>query len=560
MNRKPTARRVMAVVGIVGLLVTACGGRTAGTPSGGEQQLTTTTQPGTKPVDKIVWAVYRDVNSLDPIFAFDYPENTTDSLLYESLLRQGPDGSVGPGLATLTYPDQSTMVFTLKPGVTFWDGNPVTTDDVIYSLNRNIDANLGGFYVAIFSRVQSITATGTNQVTMTLKKPDYWLASEMASIPGMIIEKKFAQAQGKNYGTPAGQIMGTGAYKFQSWQPGVAVVVVRNDSYWNAAVKPLVREIDIKGVPKDDVLTSAFLTGGVNGSFTQSLTTINQLKASSKVKVTYGPGWYTDAFIVSDLKGPLGDVRVRQALSLALDRKGLVDNIYHGGAVVPRWISNQGTFGYGKSVFDAAYNAAPDMTQDLTKAKQLIVDAGATGKAITIGMSLDLTGISTESTALKAAAEAIGMKATLHSVSADNFINFFTDPKARVGIDGFFTLNYGDYAGPEALLATLLLPEGTQNFSGYGLAKPNWTGQGTDPHAANDSAAATMMDDARSTADPNARAQKVADVEKLVATDLPWIPVVQPVVPLVTSSNLTGTYASFAYMFAPWADKLGGTG
>src|ERR1700674_1979073 len=559
MIRKVTTRKVMAAVGVLGLLVTACGGRTAGTSSGGGQQLATTTTPGTKPVDKIVWAVYRDVISLDPIFAYDYPENTSDSLLYESLLRQGPDGSVGPGLATLTYPDQTTMVFTLKPGITFWDGTPLTTDDVVYSLNRNTDANLAGFYGPVFSRVKSIAATGSNQVTFTLSKPDYWLASEMASIPGMIIEKKFAQAQGKNYGTPAGKVMGTGAFKFQSWQVGVAVVVVRNDSYWDPAVKPLVREIDIKGVPKDDVLTSAFLTGGVNGSFTQSLTTINQLKASSALKVTYGPGWYTDAFIVSDLKGPLGDVRVRQALSLALDRKGLIAAIYKGSATLPKWISHQGTFGYGKSVFQAAYDASPDMTQDLTKAKQLIIDAGATGKSITIGMSQDLTGVSTESSALKAAAEAIGMKATLHSVSAQNFINFFTDPKARVGIDGFFTLNYGDYAGPEALLATLVLPEGLQNFSGYGVSTPSWTGQGTDPQAANDSKAAMMMDDARSTADPNARAQKVADVEKFLATNLPWIPMVQPLIVLVTSTNLTGTYSSFAYMFAPWADKLGGT-
>ena len=68
-----------------------------------------------------------------------------------------------------------------------------------------------------------------------------------------------------------------------------------------------------------------------------------------------------------------------------------------------------------------------------------------------------------------------------------------------------------------------------------------------------------MMDDARGTADPNARAQKVADVEKAIATDLPWIPVLQPLIVLITSNNLSGTYSSFAYMFAPWADKLGGT-
>jgi peptide/nickel transport system substrate-binding protein len=551
MKGKQTIHKVIAAVGVLGLVAVACGGRTTGGTQGG-QQLAVTTRAGTKPVDKVVWAVYRDVNSLDPIFAFDYPENTTDSLLYESLLRQAPDGSIGPGLATLTYPDQNTMVFTLKPNITFWDGSAVTPDDVVYSLLRNTDAKLAGFYPAVFSRVSSITATGANEVTIKLSKPDYWFPGELASIPGMIIEKKFALAQGSNYGTPAGKIMGTGAYKFVSFTPGVAVVMVRNDNYWDPSVKPLVREIDIKGASNDASLTSALLTGGINGSFTQSLTTLDQLKSNSAVTVTYGPGWYTDAFIVSDLKGPLGDVRVRQALSLALDRKGLVDAIYKGTATIPKWISNSGTFGYGKSVFQAAYDSSPDMTQDIAKAKQLIIDAGATGKSITIGMSNELTGISIEAAALKAAAEAIGMKATLHSVSAQNFINFFIDPKARVGVDGFFTLNYGDYAGPEAMLATFLLPDGQQNFDGYGV-------DGKDPNAAEHAKIFQMMDDARGTADPNARAQKVADVEKATSTDLPWIPVLQPLIVLITSNNLSGSYSSFAYMFAPWADKLGGT-
>ena len=84
----------------------------------------------------MTWAVYRDVNSLDPIYAFDYPENTAISLMCESLLRQQPDGSLAPGLATMSTPSPTTLVFTLRPGATFWDGNPVTPADVVYSLDR----------------------------------------------------------------------------------------------------------------------------------------------------------------------------------------------------------------------------------------------------------------------------------------------------------------------------------------------------------------------------------------------------------------------------------------
>ena len=97
--------------------------------------------------------------------------------------------------------------------------------------------------------MKSIAATGSDQVTITLKQPDYWLPGELASMPGVIIEKAFAQKEGKNYGTPSGSIMCTGAYKFKSFAPGVGVTAVPNTHYWNPAVKPLVEQIMIKGVP-----------------------------------------------------------------------------------------------------------------------------------------------------------------------------------------------------------------------------------------------------------------------------------------------------------------------
>ena len=251
MHRFGWMRRGLVMVAATGLVASACSGRSAtptATKSGTSTvTLATTTPAGTKPVGRVVWAVYRDVNSLDPIVAFDYPENTADSVMCESLLRQAPDGSLIPGLASISNPSPTSMVFTLQPGVKFWDGNPVTPTDVVYSLDRNIDPNIVGYYGATFSRVKSIEATGSDQVTITLKQPDYWLEGELASMPGIIVEKKFAEAQGKNYGTPAGGIMCTGLYKLQSFKPGVGVVAVANDNYWNQSVKPLVKEIDIKG-------------------------------------------------------------------------------------------------------------------------------------------------------------------------------------------------------------------------------------------------------------------------------------------------------------------------
>src|SRR6478672_10586961 len=216
MARRPHRWAAVAAVTTLALAAAACGRSAPSTGGGGggssagnvspTKGLVTTSPAGTKPVSSVTWAVYRDVNSLDPIFAFDYPENTAVSLLCESLLRQSPDGAVGPGLATLSTPSPTKYVLTLKSGVHFWDGNPVTPADVVYSLGRAQSSKLGGFYTQVFTRVKSITATGSNQVTITLNQPDYWLQGELASMPGIVIEQKFAEAQGKKYGTPGGSI------------------------------------------------------------------------------------------------------------------------------------------------------------------------------------------------------------------------------------------------------------------------------------------------------------------------------------------------------------------
>ena len=539
---------VAAVAAVTLALVGAACGRSAGNPASGNvsatKGLVTTTPAGTKAVSSVTWAVYRDVNSLDPIYAFDYPENTAVTLMCESLLKQAPDGSLHPGLATLSYRSPTQLVFTLKPGVKFWDGHPVTPADVVYSLERNTNTKLGGFYGLVFNRVQSIQPTGSSQVTITLKQPDYWLPGELSSMPGVVLEKSFVQQQGKNYGTPAGSIMCTGAYMFKSFKPGVGVTAVVNPRYWNSSVKPRVKQILLKGAPDISSFTSAMLTGAIQGSYSAGgIPTLSQLQHSGTVRVYQGPGWSTDAFIVSSFKGTLGDVRVRQALSLALDRQGIIDSVYKGAALMPRWVSNPGTFGYGKSVFNAAYASSPVVSQNIAKAKKLVQDAGATGKTITIGTSSQLADISADAGAYQAAAQAIGLKAVLKSVSAQNYINFFIDPKARQGIDGFLTANYGDYADPASMLATFVLPGGSQNYDNF-----------------NNPQIVSALEQARSTANPNQRAALVVRAEKLTMQQLPWIPDVQPTQQLMLSSKLSGAIASFAYMFAPWANSLGGTG
>ena len=535
----------MAVI-TAGILAASACGRSASPPPEGDSPvkgLVTVTPPGSKPVSSVVWATNRDVISLDPITGLGYPEYTTQSLMCESLLRQAPDGSLQPGLATVSTPSPTTMLFALRPGVKFWDGHPVTASDVVYSLGRAASARLGSAFTTVFDRVASITATGREQVTIRLKQPDYWLEDELASAPGMIIEKSFAERQGKNYGTPAGSIMCTGAYMLKSWTPGTSVVVVRNPHYWNPAIRPLVGQITIKGVPDLASLTAGLLTGAIQGDYGVGVSTLEQLRQSSAVRVYEGPGWTSDVFVVTSLRGVLGDVRVRRALSLALNRQGIINSVYQGAALMPRWMSNPGTFGYGKAVFARAYDGSPPLTPDIAEARKLIKEAGAAGRTITIGTTSQLAVYAGDTAAYQAAAQAIGLKVDLKSVPAQDYIDFLVDPKARAGIDGFPAVNYAGYADPAALLSQAVIPGGLQNYDSF-----------------SDPAITAALDQARGTANPDQRAALVARAEKLAAQQLPWIPDVQPDTVLLLGKGLTGAISSTAYLYSPWANRLGGTG
>ena len=128
-------------------------------------------------------------------------------------------------------------------------------------------------------------------------------------------------------------------------------------------------------------------------------------------------------------------------------------------------------------------------------------------------------------------------------MSAQDYIDFFIDPKFRAGIDGLPGVDYGDYADPAALLNQVVLPGGLQNLDNF-----------------SDPAITAALEQARSMANPDQRAALVAKAEELAAQQLPWIPSVEPDNVLVLSKGLTGTVSSTAYLFSPWADRLGRAG
>lgn len=542
--RRRTVLGIVALGAAVGLTA-ACSGAPA--PSGGSasaktSDFTVDTPAATTDAGDVVWATYRETQTLDPIQGFDYPEQTADSILCDSLLRQKSDMSYGNGLGTLSQPSDTEFDFAINANATFWDGKPVTADDVVFSLKRAADPKGGGFYYGSFDRVKSIEATGPKTVKITLTQPDYWLLGELSSTPGEIVEKAYVEAKGKDFGTVTGGTMCSGPFKLDSWKTGQGVRMVPNPNYWDTSLpKPKLTSLTLIGVPDDATFTAGVETGSISGGYPIALTTLAQLETNSNVKVYQGAPFLSAAMVISATKGPLADPQVRKAVSLALDRKGIINTVFHGAANIPHALEASGTWGTAVDTFKQGYDALPAMDQDLAQAQTLAKSLNIAGQNVTIGTSSGIPALNSEALAFKAACEAIGLKVTIQNVSPSNYINYFIDPKAWGSVDAFATSNYGDYADPSALYKTLALTGGSQNFSGW-----------TNPDVT------AALNAARGEKDDTKRAEDVLKAQQIITDQLVWFPMVAANNVLIMNKKITGAPATFVYMFGPWAASLGG--
>ena len=548
MSHLTPRRRTLAGVVALGAAVSltaACSGAPApstGSTSAKTSGFTVDTPAPTKDAGDVVWATYRETQTLDPIQGFDYPEQTADSILCESLLRQKNDMSYGDGLGKLTQPSDTEFDFEINANATFWDGSPVTAADAVFSLKRAADPKGGGFYSGVFDRVKSIEATGEKTLKITLNEPDYWLLGELSSTPGEIVQQKYAEAKGKDFGTVTGGTMCSGPFKLDSWQTGKGVKMVPNPSYWDTTLpKPKLTSITLIGVPDDATFTAGVKTGAIDGGYVIALSTLGQLSTDSNVKVYQGAPFLAAAMVISATKGPLADPKVRQAVSLALDRKGIINTVFRGAGNVPHALQASGTWGTAVDTFSSAYDALPAMDQDLAKAQADAKALNIAGQTVTIGTSSGIPSLNSEALAFKAACEAIGLKVELQNVSPSNYINYFIDPKAWGSVDAFATSNYGDYADPSSLYKSMAAKGGSQNFSG-------WVNPDVE----------ASLNAARGEKDDTKRAQDVIAAQKIITDQLVWFPMVAANNVLIMNNKVTGAPATFVYMFGPWAAYLGG--
>jgi peptide/nickel transport system substrate-binding protein len=321
------------------------------------------------PADQLTWAIHV---SLAPTW-FD-PADTLGIItpfmvlyaLHDAMVKPMPEKLQSPCLAESwsTSKDQLSHDFVIRDGVHFHNGDPVTAEDVKFSYERY----RGAAHELMKKQVASIEALDPQHVRFHMKEawPDFLTFYSSASGAGWIVPKKYVEKVGDD-GFKKHPI-GAGPYKFVSFTPGVELVLEAFDGYWRK--KPAVKHISMKVIPDESTRLAALKRGEVDIAYSIRGELAQELQKTPGLKlepvVLQAPNWlyFPEQW---DPKSPWHDVRVRQAVNLAIDREGMSKALFLGYCKVTNSIVPY-TF--------ADYWQPPAAVYDPEKAKKLMAEAG----------------------------------------------------------------------------------------------------------------------------------------------------------------------------------------
>lgn len=545
--RNPATRRPSRAAAIVAgslgaaLALSACTAPEPDTDADVDWELTTTTDAPSGDLDSFTWVSYAEPFSLDYVYAFDYADNQVLANVCESLLRLNPDYTLSPGLAeSFEHPTPETWVYTIRDGVTFHDGTPLTAADVVASMNRHLDPAVGSSWYSVYQNVVSIEQTGDRQVTVTESLPDSQFNLAMGGSAGVIESAATLEASGADYGNSTGGVNCTGPFSLAEWKSGESITLQRYDDYWDDELRARSGEVEFIFMNDSTARVNALKSGEVDGGWMIPMDAVAQLESSGVGGVHFGMSTAVSSLIVSNLDGPLGDLRVRKALLMALDRQGIVDAAAKGYGDVTNALTTESVWvGASDSALESAFEGLEEYPHDLEEAKRLVEEAGAAGEEITYATAPIGTDFNIIAQATAAAAESIGLKATIETVTPNAYTALFSDPSAREGIDLFYTVWYLSSPDPLEMYSVLR----TDEFSNYG----GWSDPEFDQ----------VVNEAIAIDDPAARSEKTAEAQRMANEQLPWLPLFTGPMPVFVGERITGVAPSIAFLYHPWAATIG---
>lgn len=442
--------------------------------------------------------VSSEVTTLDPHF-FHLTSNTEiDKLIYSGLVTQNAQLKIVPDLAvSWKNVDPTHWEFKLRQGVKFQDGTPFTADDVVFTYQRARNVpNSPGPFLQFLKHVAKTTAVDDHTVMIETDQPDPILLNEISNV--WIVSRKIGEnATTSDYNSRKAAI-GTGPYRVVEWIPGDHITLERYDGYFGP--KPDWEHVTYKPIVNDATRVAALLSGDVDLISNVPGNDIARLKRDPKITLGTMESnrcyfWTLDVSRdaspqITDMDGkpldknPMKDVRVRRAMSMAIDRAALVSKVMQGQAVEAAQFNPQGTPGTSPRLKPTPY--------DLAGAKKLLAEAGwGKGFGVVVNSTNDrYPGDGLVNQAVAQMWTRLGLKATVNTLPKAVYFPRVVKLEFSVLLSG----NSTDTGEPLSQLQYLL---GTYNpAKGYGAGN---YGRWSDPKfdAIIDKAASTLDDTKR---------------------------------------------------------------
>ena len=343
---------------------------------------------------------------------------------FETLLEYDEQYKLQPALAESVTQDAPTKwTIHLKQGVTFHDGKPLTADDVIYSFKRILSKSEGLFGNAGLASIDpnNMTKVDDRTVTLNLKQADSTIGDQLGQYYNGIVPTGY---------TRAGQQIGTGPYKVQSFTKGQQSVHVRNPNYWRSG-QPYFDQVTIIDFPDPAAQVNALLSGQIDAMTDIPFAQVTVAKNHGGIAVLegQGAGWLPLCMAID--MPPFDNNDVRQAMRLIVDRNAMLQQVLSGHGRVANDLY---------SPFDPAYDSSlPQRHQDIAQAKALLKKAGKENLVVDLHTTDGAAGMVDSANIFASQAKAAGVTVNVH-----NDPNYYGDQylKLAFSVDFWGTRNY----------------------------------------------------------------------------------------------------------------------
>lgn len=357
---------------------------------------------------QITVGIPQDLDSLDPYKAVAAGTKEVIFNIFEGLMRLDSDGNVYAAVASdvAVSEDGLTYTFTLRDGIKFHDGSPVTVADVKYSIEHLAGMDGESPIIAAFSIVESVETPDDRTILIKLNSANNDFLTELASVTAAIVPKDY-----KNQETAP---IGTGPYKFVSRSVLEKIVVTAFDEYWGDQAG--IKDVTFKICSNPDTIVMELLGGSIDMYARISEAQAAQLNDS--FDVLEGSMNLVQAMYLNNDFEPFKDERVRKALCYAVDRQAVLDFMADGKGTI-----------IGSSMFPAfGKYYMPELSdyyeRDLDKARALLKEAGyEDGFSFTITVSSNYQPHVDTATILTQQLKEVGVDAQIKLVEWDTWLS-----------------------------------------------------------------------------------------------------------------------------------------